>query len=999
MKRFIFLLLTFSGLVAEPSEFLIRVPFSHLQSVKEAPVVPVAFFENSIIGKVISLNLPFNYNILTPLPVKEGEKFFIVYPSPYMAKSEVKSIIERYGEILCEDGDAFFIKGKEEISHLLPPLGFDIALITLEPVILPEEREISPPPRTIGPKNPFIQRILDQITPTEIAQLIREFTGEIPVVVRGRLDTIRTRYTASSKNSVALWYLYEKMANFNLDSVNFHLYSSDSNIIGTKMGRVYPRQYYIIGGHLDCVSEQSSTYAPGADDNASGTIAALIAAKYLSPYPFKYTIKFIGWNGEEQGLLGSAAHAQLAQSRGDSIKGVLNADMIATEITNQDSVKIYNGTRTGSIALGDTFSVCNQRYNIGLRVWRINSAPANSDHYSYYSRGFEAIMAHEGNFSPNYHSTRDRITAAEFDTIYLTKVVKALVATLATLAQPIVSGVSYHRHIILDSAPLGNGDGILNPGESCEMPTWVKNYATYQVLGVKGILRHSQPDPNVILSDSIKYFGTIPAGDSAFTGLNGFNITVSPACTNGYLLPLEFVATDTLESTWVTPLNIKVGAPILLPEGIIAWDSPPGGNGNGKIDPGEEASIGIGIKNRGLGNGYNVTAILKSTDSRLLVLDSFGSYGTILRDSVKFNTIDRFRISASSSIPREFPIPCTLKIYCAGDTFIRPFNIIVGEMTIADPIPDGPRTPARYWAYDDIDTFYTEAPRYNWVELRNRGTQLPITSDDQTIRIPLPFVFKYYGQRYTESLSVCSNGWISPIRTTSTVYTNQPLPDPTSANPSAMICPNWDDLYPPYGNRIWYLYEPDSHRFILEWDSVHYYSPNTQWDKFEVIVYDTTVLTQTGDNEIVFQYYTANNYISNTVGIEDETNQIGINALYNNTYDRRCAPLAPRRAIKFTTDEPQVGMKEAKMDLSRKTFILPTLTKGKFSFTLPSFRVKKFEVYTVTGQRVKTLTIPKGAKEITWYGEDERGRDVPTGIYILRIIGEEKETKKIIFLR
>ncbi|MEO0110657.1 MAG: FlgD immunoglobulin-like domain containing protein, partial [candidate division WOR-3 bacterium] len=157
--------------------------------------------------------------------------------------------------------------------------------------------------------------------------------------------------------------------------------------------------------------------------------------------------------------------------------------------------------------------------------------------------------------------------------------------------------------------------------------------------------------------------------------------------------------------------------------------------------------------------------------------------------------------------------------------------------------------------------------------------------------------------------------------------------------------------------------------------------------------------TQTGDNEIVFQYYTANNYISNTVGIEDETNQIGINALYNNTYDRRCAPLAPRRAIKFTTDEPQVGMKEAKMDLSRKTFILPTLTKGKFSFTLPSFRVKKFEVYTVTGQRVKTLTIPKGAKEITWFGEDEKGRKVPTGIYILRMIGEEKETKKIIFLR
>ncbi len=574
----------------------------------------------------------------------------------------------------------------------------------------------------------------------------------------------------------------------------------------------------------------------------------------------------------------------------------------------------------------------------------------------------------------------------------------AVVVTGGLFIRP-PSGVRYHRHLIVDNPPGGNGDGIINPGELIEMPTWVKNYNTYPVLGVKTFLRLRQPDPNITITDSFKYFSRIEAQDSAFTGSDGFNFNVALSCTNGYAIPFNLVTKDTLDSLWESRLTLFVGTPVLFAQGLIVWDSQPGGNNNGRVDPGEYASLAVGVRNQGLGHGYNVTAILKSGDSRFVILDSFGRYDTIFKDSLKFNLFDKFRIYAQPSIPREFPVPCTLKIYSENWVFIRPFTITVGEVTIADPIPDGPRTPPRYWAYDDIDTFYTEAPRYNWIELRNRGTQLPITSDDQTIRIPLPFVFKYYGQRYTESLSVCSNGWISPIRTTSTVYTNQPLPDPTSANPSAMICPNWDDLYPPYGNRIWYLYEPDSYRFILEWDSVHYYSPNTQWDKFEVIVYDTTVLTQTGDNEIVFQYYTANNYISNTVGIEDETNQIGINALYNNTYDRRCAPLAPRRAIKFTTDEPQVGMKEAKMDLSRKTFILPTLTKGKFSFTLPSFRVKKFEVYTVTGQRVKTLTIPKGVKEITWYGEDERGRDVPTGIYILRIIGEEKETKKIIFLR
>uniref|UniRef100_A0A7C3YV79 T9SS type A sorting domain-containing protein n=1 Tax=candidate division WOR-3 bacterium TaxID=2052148 RepID=A0A7C3YV79_UNCW3 len=317
-----------------------------------------------------------------------------------------------------------------------------------------------------------------------------------------------------------------------------------------------------------------------------------------------------------------------------------------------------------------------------------------------------------------------------------------------------------------------------------------------------------------------------------------------------------------------------------------------------------------------------------------------------------------------------------------------------------DPIPDGPRTPPRYWAYDDVDTIYRERPRFNWIEIRNRGTRLPITLDDQTIRIPLPFVFKYYGIRYTDSLSICSNGWISPIWTTSTVYSNQPLPDPTSTNPSAMICPNWDDLYPIYGNGIWYLYQPDSHRFIIEWDSVHYYSPNTQWDKFQIIVYDTTVSTYTGDNEFIFQYLTANNYISNTVGIEDETNLIGINALFNNSYHQACAPLVPGRAIKFTTDTMAlVGLKEEVYRQAQTP--LATINRKKVNLSLKlSSEPLVLSIYDLNGREIRRFKIPPSTPNITWDGQDERGNPVPTGIYLIRISGEgRKEKGKIIFIR
>jgi hypothetical protein len=204
----------------------------------------------------------------------------------------------------------------------------------------------------------------------------------------------------------------------------------------TLFNGICTRQYWIIGGHFDCVSDSSLIYAPGADDNASGTVAAILASKYLNPYPFKYTVKFIGWNNEEGGAVGSAYHAWLARTRGDSILGVLNGDMIATEFTGNDSIRVYTSSRPGSIAIGDTFFTVNQRYNIGLQVRRDTFSDRGSDHYSYWENGYEAIFINEDDFSPHYHRTTDRIIAPEFDTIFLTNVIKAMVATIATLAQP-----------------------------------------------------------------------------------------------------------------------------------------------------------------------------------------------------------------------------------------------------------------------------------------------------------------------------------------------------------------------------------------------------------------------------------------------------------------------------------------------------------------------------------------------------------------------------------
>jgi len=375
---------------------------------------------------------------------KEHRSFYFVFP-PFRKKSaSAFRFLTENGEVLSEGDNYYLYLTTQDFAQTLPQIRYEITHISLKPIILPELADNNfffEAPAQLE-FNRVIDNIISQITPTELAQLVRELSGEVPVTVSGSLDTIRTRYATAPRNSVAIRYWYEKLSSFSgLDSVTFHPFTwqanrCDSNIIATKLGTTYPNQYYIIGGHIDNTSEIPNTYAPGADDNATGSVAMLIAAKYLHSIPFKYTIRFIAWNAEEFGLYGSEAHAREARNRNDSIVGVLNGDMIGTETINRDSLEIYTGSRTGSRALGDTFYSVNTTYGIGLHIRRSTQMPQYSDHYPYYAQGYNSNCIIEADFCPYYHTTQDRITASSFDTIFFTKVVKGMVATLATLAQP-----------------------------------------------------------------------------------------------------------------------------------------------------------------------------------------------------------------------------------------------------------------------------------------------------------------------------------------------------------------------------------------------------------------------------------------------------------------------------------------------------------------------------------------------------------------------------------
>jgi hypothetical protein len=91
-----------------------------------------------------------------------------------------------------------------------------------------------------------------------------------------------------------------------------------------------------------------TNFAPGANDDASGTAVSLECARVLSKYKFPATLIFLTVPGEEQGLNGSAHLAKLAKQEGWKLQGVLNNDIVGGNRTpgdtgqNPDIVRVYS---------------------------------------------------------------------------------------------------------------------------------------------------------------------------------------------------------------------------------------------------------------------------------------------------------------------------------------------------------------------------------------------------------------------------------------------------------------------------------------------------------------------------------------------------------------------------------------------------------------------------------------------------------------------------------
>lgn len=293
--------------------------------------------------------------------------------------------------------------------------------------------------------SPFVDSLSQLSTHPSVLLLTRQLAGDTTVIINGETTTIQSRHYLNASNAKAADFIFERFAEYGYTpEIQTFSGTRGENVIATKTGTKYPDKEFIICGHYD--NMPSGSTAPGADDNASGTVAVLEAARILAPFDFDYTIRFAAWDEEEIGLVGSAVYAQRAFNLGHEILGVLNLDMIAWDSDNDSEYTIATNEISQAFTNDyiTTASYYQPQFNHNFYYTEA------SDHASFWDYGYPAMLAIEDwyDFNAYYHTTGDDIDILNMD--YYVAFVRAAIANLAAQA--------WDQRITLQHEPLMGGN-------------------------------------------------------------------------------------------------------------------------------------------------------------------------------------------------------------------------------------------------------------------------------------------------------------------------------------------------------------------------------------------------------------------------------------------------------------------------------------------------------------------------------------------------------------
>jgi hypothetical protein len=366
----------------------------------------------------------------------EEKTLYWIYPNPGKPLSGSLLALE-----IVRDREGILVHMSPEEAERRAAEGYSIRLLVSLPILYPSTARIAlrgvRKDREAAPK-PVIQDMVDQVSENKVYSYTGDLTGMWPVTIADAPYTISTRNSyRTDEIQKAGRFLYEFYEKLGLE-VSFEEFvyrnTFQRNIVAQKKGSVFPERIIAITSHYD--DNPYSVSAPGADDNASGTVGVMLAAEILSRVDFGCTLQFINFAAEEQGLIGSNVHAKKSYCGGEDLEAIINLDMIAWNTAGSlPDMEIHaNSMIPASLDLAALFQDIITSYGLGLIPTINKSGSGRSDHASFWGYHFPALMAIESSkdFNPNYHTSGDTLVSFA-DLNYYLQMVKAGIATVAHL--------------------------------------------------------------------------------------------------------------------------------------------------------------------------------------------------------------------------------------------------------------------------------------------------------------------------------------------------------------------------------------------------------------------------------------------------------------------------------------------------------------------------------------------------------------------------------------
>lgn len=328
----------------------------------------------------------------------------------------------------------------------------------------PQQLNLPPPPTPV----PVLQQLPADVVVNPQSNLIAGADADILTLMRGvsqqnllaYVQTLENFYTRNTFSVVDVegrgigaarrWIFNEfiRLGNGRLlvevDEFPFSsggITSNQQNIVATLPGADPNAGIIVLAAHYDSRSfnpNDGASFAPGANDNASGVAVLLESARLLSAREWNQSIVFVAFAAEEQGRYGSQHFVREKLLTGWQINAVLNYDIVGGRPGIPQFLRAFTPGDAGSATreLVRHMELVRRFYLPQFSLEHVNAEDREGrwgDHMSFLHAGIPAVRLTESQEDPNQqHNSSD--SSGTLDYNYLLQVTQLSVVVVANMA-------------------------------------------------------------------------------------------------------------------------------------------------------------------------------------------------------------------------------------------------------------------------------------------------------------------------------------------------------------------------------------------------------------------------------------------------------------------------------------------------------------------------------------------------------------------------------------